>query len=111
VSTIPLRVCIAITTYKGQGITVGPGEMFEQLVIHLPINSKMSVTGQEHVQFSRAKDLKYIAIGNSPNDLVTEKLLKIGKNKGNEKRKEFLQFLSRAEKKKHLHIFKKKYKS
>jgi hypothetical protein len=97
VSTIPLRVCIAITTYKGQGITVGPGEMFEQLVIHLPIDSKMSVTGQELVQFSRAKDLKYIAIGNSSNDLVTEKLLKIGKNKGNEKRKEFLQFLSSRE--------------
>jgi hypothetical protein len=47
----------------------------------------MSVTGQELVQFSRAKHLKYIA---DPGELlVTEKLLKIGKNKGNEKRKDF----------------------
>jgi hypothetical protein len=30
VSTIPLHVCIAITTYKGQGITVSPEEMFEK---------------------------------------------------------------------------------
>jgi len=29
-------------------------------------------------------------MGNSSNDLVTEKLLKIGKNKANEKRKDFL---------------------
>jgi hypothetical protein len=83
-STIPLRVCITITTYKGPCITVGPGEMFEHEVIHLHLDSKLPVTGQELVQFSRAKNLKYIAIGNSSNDLVHEKLLKIGKNKVNE---------------------------
>lgn len=93
ISTIPLRVCIAITTYKGQGITVGIGETFERIVIHLPLDSKFSVTGQELVQFSRAKDLRYIAIGNDLDELVTEKLLKIGKNKGNDKRKEFVEYL------------------
>ena len=93
-TTIPLRVCVAITTYKGQGITVGLGEMFERIVIHLPINSSsMSVNGQELVQFSRAKALSNIAIGNKLDELVTDKLLKIGKNKGNEKRKEFVQCL------------------
>jgi PIF1 helicase. len=92
-TTIPLRVCIAITIYKGQGITVGPGEEFERIVVHIPINASRPVTGQELVQFSRAKDLKYIAVGNQPDELVTDKLLKIGKTKGNEKRKEFMQFL------------------
>lgn len=65
ISTIPLRICIAITAYKGQGITVGDGEAFERIVVHLPLTSQMSVAGQELVQFSRAKDLKYLAIGNA----------------------------------------------
>jgi hypothetical protein len=93
ISTIPLRICIAITVYKGQGITVGDGEAFERIVVHLPMKSQITVAGQELVQFSRAKDLKYLAIGNSMDELVTEKLLKIGKNKGNEKRKEFVEYL------------------
>jgi hypothetical protein len=96
-TTIPLRVCIAITIYKGQGITVGPGEEFERIVVHIPNNSSINVNGQELVQFSRAKDLKYIAVGNKPDELVTDKLLKIGKNKGNEKRKEFVEFLRSKE--------------
>jgi hypothetical protein len=41
--------------------------------------------------------LKYIAVGNKPEELVTDKLLKIGKNKGNEKRKEFVQYLRSKE--------------
>lgn len=53
----------------------------------VPLNSKSSVTGQELVQFSRAKDLKYTAIGNDLEELVTEKLLKLGNKKGNEKGK------------------------
>jgi hypothetical protein len=99
-TTIPLRVCIiAITIYKGQGISVGPSEEFERIVVvQAPINSSISVTGQhELVQFSRAKDLKYIAVGNKPEELVTDKLLKIGKNKGNEKRKEFVPCLRSKE--------------
>jgi hypothetical protein len=40
-TTIPLRVCIAITTYKGQGITVGPGEEFERIVVHISLNSSI----------------------------------------------------------------------
>ena len=92
-TTIPLRVCIAITIYKGQGIKVGPGEEFERIVVR-PINASRPVTGQQElVQFSRAKDLKYIAVANQPEELVTDKLLKIGKTKRNEKRKEFMQFL------------------
>jgi hypothetical protein len=66
-------------------------------VIHLPLNSSISVPGQELVQFSRAKSLSNIAIGNKYEELVTDKLLKIGKNKGNETRKEFFQCLQQKE--------------
>ena len=62
---------------------MGDGEVFDRIVVHLPLNSRISVTGQELVQFSRATYLKYLAIGNSMDEWVTEKLLKIGKNKGN----------------------------
>jgi len=52
----------------------------------------MSVAGQELlVHLSRAKDLKYLAIGNCLDTLVIEKLSNIGKIK-NGKRKEFLKF-------------------
>jgi Fe-S cluster assembly ATPase SufC len=68
----------------------------------LPLDSKITDTGLVLLQFSRAKDLKCIAIGYSFNDLVTEKLLKIGKSGGNEKRRELIQFLRT---KKPLHIF------
>jgi hypothetical protein len=56
VSTIPLRLCVAITTYKSQGTTAGPGEMFEKIVIHLPLSSNSrTVTGQELFNFQEPK--------------------------------------------------------
>jgi ATP-dependent exoDNAse (exonuclease V), alpha subunit - helicase superfamily I member len=57
IETVPLRVCVAITIYKSQGITVGKGEQFEHVVVHLPLNSKRVVPGLELVAFSRAKSL------------------------------------------------------
>lgn len=58
-STIQLPMCLSITVYKGQGVTVGTGvgEVFERIVVHIPaVNSKVSVTGQELLllQFLRA---------------------------------------------------------
>lgn len=57
-STIQLPMCLSITVYKGQGVTVGTGvgEVFERIVVHIPaVNSKVFVTGQELLlQFLRA---------------------------------------------------------
>jgi len=96
-STIPLRLCVAITTYKSQGMTCD-GEIFDRVVVHLPLSTtRCMITGQELVQFSRAKDLKFIAVGNSVDDLTTEQILKIGKTSGNVKRKCFLDKLGDKE--------------
>ena len=34
-TTIPLRICKSITTYKSQGTTVGPGKIWERVVVWL----------------------------------------------------------------------------
>ena len=36
VKTISLRVCIAITIHKSQGMTIGDGEVFEKVIVYLP---------------------------------------------------------------------------
>jgi hypothetical protein len=97
IETVPLRVCVAITIYKSQGITVGKGEQFEHVVVHLPLNSKRVVPGLELVAFSRAKSLDCIAVGNPASDLVTDRILKIGKTKSNKAYKDFMNMLSKKE--------------
>jgi hypothetical protein len=61
--------------------------MIEQIVNCIPLTSNISVSGQELVQVSRAKDFRYTAIGagnDHPGELVVnEKHLKIGTNEGN----------------------------
>jgi ATP-dependent exoDNAse (exonuclease V), alpha subunit - helicase superfamily I member len=94
---VPLRVCIAITIYKSQGITVGNGELFKKVVVHLLMNSRRVVHGLELVAFSRAKGLDCLAVGNKAVDLVTDRILKIGKTKGNQAYKDFMAMLSRKE--------------
>jgi PIF1 helicase. len=97
IETVPLRVCVAITIYKSQGITVGKGEQFEHVVVHLPLNSKRVVPGLELVAFSRAKSLDCVAVGNSASDLVADRILKIGKTKGNKAYKDFMALLAKKE--------------
>jgi PIF1 helicase. len=99
IETIPPRVFIAITIYKSQGITVGDGEMFQKIVVHLPMYSKRIVPGLELVAFSCAKGLECLAIlGNAANDLVTDRLvLIIGKSKGNQAYKDFMAMLANKE--------------
>jgi ATP-dependent exoDNAse (exonuclease V) alpha subunit len=97
IETVPLRVCVAITIYKSQGITVGKGEQFEHVVVHLPLNSKRVVPGLELVAFSRAKSLDCVAVGNPASDLVSDRILKIGKTKGNKAYKDFMDMLSKKE--------------
>ena len=41
------------------------GEVFERIVVHQPLNSRIPVTRQELVQSPELKDLKYLVIGKS----------------------------------------------
>ena len=40
ITTIPLRVCKALTIHKSQGMTIGPNECFEKAFVYLPDKSK-----------------------------------------------------------------------
>ena len=79
-TTIPLRVCKAISIHKCQGISVGQGEQWTKIVVMLPgITSRMRQPGLECVACSRAKEIADMAfIENEKNLLTYEKLLKIG---------------------------------
>ena len=36
VKTIPLRICIALSIHKSQGMTIGPNQNFEKAIVYLP---------------------------------------------------------------------------
>ena len=72
----PLRVCIAITIHKSQGMTIGRGEIFEKVVVYLPENNRSSPK-LELVAFSRVKTLADIAVGNMSNNLVKMDIQKL----------------------------------
>ena len=97
IETVPLHVCIAITIYKSQGITVGNGEFFNHVIVHLPLHSKRVVPGLELVAFSRAKSLDCLAVGNTPHDLAADRIIKIGKTKRNKYYKDFMALLAKKE--------------
>ena len=40
ITTIPLRICKALTIHKSQGMTIGPNENFERAIVYLPGISK-----------------------------------------------------------------------
>ena len=49
ISTILLRVCIAVTIHKYQGSNIGPNKIFEHEVIHLPSDTMKKTPGIELV--------------------------------------------------------------
>ena len=55
VSAIPLRVYIAMTIHKAQGMTVGEGMDFEKLILYLTVAGQRTTPGLELVTFSRVK--------------------------------------------------------
>ena len=62
VTSIPLRVCKAITIHKSQGMSVGPGNSFESAVIYLPQKGERSNPGSELVVTSRVTDISFLVI-------------------------------------------------
>ena len=88
VTTIPLRVCIAISIHKSQGMSIGPNEIFEKVVVYLPEGGN-NTAGLELVAFSRAKNPNCLAVGNQPENLTMMDIQKIGKSEKNKLRRDF----------------------
>ena len=78
VSTIPLRVCIAISIHKSQGMTIGPSQVFKNAVIHLPIDTMKKIPGIELVALSRAINPNCFCLGNMSTELRILSFMKIG---------------------------------
>lgn len=94
VTAIPLRVCKALSAHKSQGMSIGPGNPFKYLVIHLPDpNSKFSCPGLELVEWSRATSPDIIAIGNESSSLTKEAIRKIGRTPAYDARRVFQETL------------------
>ena len=96
ITTIPLRVCKALTIHKSQGMTIGQNECFEKAIIYLPDKSQgQKITaGLELVAMSRVTSPTDLAIGNRSSSLCIANLKKIGVNKTNEKIKKFHEFVN-----------------
>ena len=67
---IPLRVCIAISIHKRQGMTIGLGEVFEKVVVYLPEDQCEQSPGLELMAFARAKGPDCLAVANNSNNLT-----------------------------------------
>jgi hypothetical protein len=92
VSTIPLRVCKAITIYKSQGMTVGLNQIWRRLVVLLPSKTSQAgkTPGLAQVAFSRASELGRLAVLETPDCQLTVELLKsIGTTAPYKVRREF----------------------
>ena len=96
ISTIPLRVSIALSIHKSQGMTIGPNEIFERAIVYLPdISSNQRTSpGLELVGISRVTSPEYLAIGNISTSLHISNLKKIGKSKTNDTIKTFQTYLN-----------------
>jgi hypothetical protein len=92
-TTVPLRVCKAISIYKSQGMTVGPGCDWGYVVVGLPgPNDRSNGAGQELVGMSRATDIIYLAFADDE-PISLDMFLKLGKGKACDKKREFEQKL------------------
>ena len=88
-TTVPLRICKAISIYKSQGITVGKDNQWEYVVVGMPDpDSRHKSSGQELVAFSRAQTETCLAIAEDI-ELTMDMFTKIGKSNACEKKRKF----------------------
>ena len=80
VSAIPLRLCIAMTIHKAQGMTVGERIDFKKLIVYLTVAGQRTTPGLELVAFSRLKKPEYTAVGNPVGELAIRKHHKYGQH-------------------------------
>jgi hypothetical protein len=88
VTTVPLRVCKAITIHKAQGISIGPGNVWERVVIALPEARDRKTPALELVALSRATEPGAFAISCDA-EITKESLLNMGRGKAYDQRREF----------------------
>ena len=62
VTSIPLRVCKALSVHKLQGMSVGPEHPFQSAVIYLSERRERTNPGSELVAISRDTDISFLAI-------------------------------------------------
>ena len=75
VTSIPLRVCKAITIDKVQGMSIGPQKPFESVIISLPEKGERINPGSKLVTFSRVTTISALAICDI-NGLITIETMK-----------------------------------
>jgi hypothetical protein len=94
INALPLCCCAALSIYKSQGMTVGPGKPFEKVIIYYPTEAgRRTIPGLELVATSRAMNLNCLAIGNREQDLTFKYVMNIGATPAYQNRKMFLQDL------------------
>ena len=68
---MPLRVCIVLSIYKSQGLTIGgPHNVIKSVVVHLPKLNSRAAPGSALVGASRAINPDVLAFGNDCGDLT-----------------------------------------
>ena len=82
-----MRVCKEGTTYKSQGIIVGPGKVWEKVVVWLATGTQKKTAGAELVGFSRATKHEMMAIGNPLHNIDRMSLSKLGQGKACDQRR------------------------
>ena len=72
VTALPLCCCAALSIHKSQGMTVGPGQSFEKVIIYYPSEpgTRSNTPGLELVASSRDMNIESLAIGNPVQELT-----------------------------------------
>jgi hypothetical protein len=84
-----MRPCKAIMIHKSQGQSVGPNEVWKNIVVEfLAAQARNKTPGLEHVAFSRATSLDCLAVLDE-SEITYDMIVMIGKGKSYKKRQEF----------------------
>ena len=89
-TTLPLRVCKAISIHKCQGISVGNGHDWEKVVITLPTCDQIITPGMELVAVSRVIDKTNFAINSSSTTFSKHDLKRIGRGPSTNERLKYI---------------------